>query len=95
MTEYANLRNSLPVRCPVLSGGDGHCEPDVEGLAWRMRWAHEHPVEAAEMGRRGGEDARQNFGVRTVAEAGAGAGGRGCTETAALGPFHLRRCANH
>jgi glycosyltransferase involved in cell wall biosynthesis len=69
MTAFANTRNSLPVRCPVLAGGEGHCEPDVEGLAWRMRWAHEHPDKAAELGRRGGEDMRQNFGVRVVAEA--------------------------
>ena len=68
MTEFANTANSLPVRCPVPLEGEGHCEPDVQGLAWRMRWAHEHPAEAAALGRRGGEDIRQSFGVRAVAD---------------------------
>ena len=69
MTEYANTRNSLPVNCPVPPGGEGHCEPDVEGLAWRMRWIHGHRDEAASMGRRGGQDMRQNYGARAVATA--------------------------
>ena len=55
MTAFANAENSLPVRCPVISSGKdaGYCEPDAEGLAWRMRWTHEHREEAAAMGRRG------------------------------------------
>lgn len=38
MTQYANERNSLPVRCSVSHASEGHCEPDVAGLAWRLRW---------------------------------------------------------
>ena len=70
VTAFANAENSLPVRCPVISSGKeaGHCEPDAEGLAWRMRWTHEHREEAAAMGRRGGEDMRERFGMRAVGE---------------------------
>ena len=38
-------------------------------MAWRLRWAHDHADEAAAMGRRGGEDIRQHFGMKAVAEA--------------------------
>ena len=70
VTAFANAENSLPVRCPVISSGKdaGYCEPDAEGLAWRMRWTHEHREEAAAMGRRGGEDMRERFGMRAVGE---------------------------
>ena len=52
----------------ISSGKDaGYCEPDAEtGRA--MRWTHEHREEAAAMGRRGGEDMRERFGMRAVGE---------------------------
>ena len=68
VTAYADASNSLPVRCPPARGGSdlGGCDPDAEGLAWRMRWTHEHRADAAALARRGAEDVRRRFGLEAV-----------------------------
>ncbi|EEH58629.1 uncharacterized protein MICPUCDRAFT_56645 [Micromonas pusilla CCMP1545] len=66
VTAYANASNALPTRC--VEDASGACEPDVDGLAWRMRWVRERRAEAAALGRKGGESVRERFSKASVAE---------------------------
>ena len=83
-TAFADSTNSLPVQCAVINAQKG-CEPDVEGLAWRLRWTHDHRAEAAALGTKGADDIRVKFGMSAVARLWAEEGRRG------LGRFDARR----
>lgn len=83
-TAFADSTNSLPVHCAVINAQKG-CEPDVEGLAWRLRWTHDHRAEAAALGTKGADDIRVKFGMSAVATLWAEEGRRG------LGRFDARR----
>jgi len=86
-TAFADSTNSLPVQCKVIKAERG-CEPDVEGLAWRLRWTHDHRAEAAALGEKGADDIRVKFGMSAVARLWAEEGRRG------LGRFDARRLAD-
>jgi hypothetical protein len=56
-----------------------------QGLAWRLRWTHDHGLEARALGTKGARDIRERFGMARVAELWAEEGRRG------LGRFKTKR----
>ena len=57
----------------------------IQGLAWRLRWTHDHGSEARALGTKGARDIRERFGMARVAELWAEEGRRG------LGRFKTKR----
>lgn len=57
----------------------------IQGLAWRLRWTHDHGLEARALGTKGARDIRERFGMARVAELWAEEGRRG------LGRFKTKR----
>ena len=57
----------------------------IQGLAWRLRWTHDHGSEARALGTKGARDIRERFGMARVAELWAEEGRRG------LGRFQTTR----
>jgi len=57
----------------------------IQGLAWRLRWTHDHGSEARALGTKGARDIRERFGMARVAELWAEEGRRG------LGRFQTKR----